>query len=251
MTTPRPESPLDALAGAGQHEPTLAPPVAPSRRAGLVAAVRRGLRAGEATVLAIPVGGPLSMGVLLLVALAFVEGRPVAAGPVANSAAGDASKASAPAIPSLMEVRVEGLDCLRLRASRQETIFSMRLKGYTCFDEAATSTIVPCTLVDPRLPQAQVVLTFAGDRLDKVRTPLALTTGDPRDDFDRRYRSAKLNYTNAWVERSDEVWIARFLPGDGSMLEMRLFISPVLLEILHLAPIANEGVRDSGKVNGR
>ena len=219
----------------------------------LVAVIQRphgGLEPGGASTGAVL---PIGLAAILVLALANAHAGPVeadaktAAGAQTRPAKDDAAQLED--LLTLLPVRIAGLDFLRLHATRTSSVNLMRGHGYDCFDEAATATLVPCTLDDARRPQSQVVLTFLGERLDKVATPLPRYTGDLRDEFDRRHRDGLLAFPNSWTQRGENVWVSRSLPGDGSLIELRYFVEAKTMELVHFAPILGQGPRDVAKVN--
>lgn len=134
-----------------------------------------------------------------------------------------------------LQVRLEGLQFLTLGTPRMLAVTQMRSHGWECRDEAATEQHMPCTR--PGLSQSgvAVVLTFAGEALDAVRTPLPIDM-DPRAQFDSLFEKGRRMYPQAFVERTDVVSVARFLPGDGSSIELRHFIGADSMEQIHFGP---------------
>lgn len=134
-----------------------------------------------------------------------------------------------------LQVKLDGLGFLTLDTPRLITISQMRAHGWECRDEAATEQHVACTRPGLASTGLAVVLTFAGESLDAVRTPLPIEA-DPRGQFDALFERGRRLYPQAYVERTDVVSVARFLPGDGSSIELRHFIGADAIEQIHFGP---------------
>ena len=132
-------------------------------------------------------------------------------------------------------VRIDGLGYLELYMSHARAMDLMRAHGYTCHLEAATARYAPCTRTGGPGPRA-VVLAFEGTALAAVRTELVVTDKDPRDQFDRIYARERKRYLHSYMEQSELVYFARFMPGDGSVIELRYFIFADAMETEHRAP---------------
>ena len=134
-----------------------------------------------------------------------------------------------------LQVQLDGLQFLTLETPRLIAISQMRSHGWECRDEAATEQHVACTRPGLASAGLAVVLTFAGEALDAVRTPLPIEA-DPRGQFDALFERGRRLYPQAYVERTDVVSVARFLPGDGSSIELRHFIGADAIEQIHFGP---------------
>lgn len=134
-----------------------------------------------------------------------------------------------------LQVRLDGLQFLTLGSPRLLAVTQMRSHGWECRDEAATEQHMPCTRPGLAISGVAVVLTFAGEMLDAVRTPLPIEA-DPRAQFDSLFDKGRRTYPQAFVERTEVVSVARFLPGDGSSIELRHFIGADAMEQIHFGP---------------
>ena len=148
--------------------------------------------------------------------------------------------ATAPAITARptetpMMVELDGLHFLRLSSPRAVALKAMRAHGFNCQDEAATEQHLACTTRSAT--GDAVVLSFVGETLDAVRTAVPRTSGEAREQFDAIFDRGRRTYPKAFVQRTDTVSICRFLPGDGTSIEVRHFEGADTIEQVHFAPL--------------
>jgi hypothetical protein len=134
-----------------------------------------------------------------------------------------------------MMVDLDDLRFLRLSSPRAVALKAMRAHGFDCHDEAATEQHLACT--SRSTSAGAVVLSFVGETLDAVRTAVPRTGGEARDQFDAIFERGRRTYAKAFVQRTDTVSICRFLPGDGTSIEVRHFEGADTIEQVHFAPL--------------
>ena len=81
-----------------------------------------------------------------------------------------------------------------------------------------------------------MVLTFTDGKLGEVWTSLSVPGKSAREQFDRLYLAESERYPYASIDRTREPALARFVPGDGSVIELRHVRSASTIEEVQLVP---------------